>query len=124
MKKINYLLGAIVSATIISCGTDEAVVHYPVSMPDSAKTIEMTNFRNSIIEMMKFNHSVNQPNTLNNKKLEESTQEILIADAKKLLLANGININELQLSSKNDNSKIISIALKLYAEKTKATIKN
>ncbi len=124
MKKINYLLGAIVCTTIISCVTDEATVQYPVSMPESAKTVEMTNFRNSIIEMMKLKHSVNHANTLNNKKLEESTQEILITDAKKLLIANGINLNELQQSSKNDNSKIISIALDLYAEKTKAIIKN
>lgn len=83
----------------------------------------MTNFRNSLIQMMKLKNSENGKYA-NSEEFEIIKQEIVLADAKNLLIANGVNLSELESKSKEDNSKIIALALKLYAERTRATTTN
>jgi hypothetical protein len=112
-------------AACVSCASEDEITSTTDSVfPEAAKTVEMTNFRNSLIQMMKFKHSDISKTASDPNKIEEASQEIILADAKKLLIANGISISEFNSKSKEDNSKIISLALKLYAEKTKTTIIN
>lgn len=125
MKKLkNYIL-LFCSVFVISCATEEEVVSTSTStMPEAAKTPEMTNFRNSMIEWLKIKNSPSFKINVTAEKEEKTKNEILLENAKNLLVANGFENAVVESKNKEDNASIIAMALKLYAEKTKAVTTN
>jgi len=93
-------------------------------MPEAAKTPEMTNFRNSMIEWLKIKNSPSFKINVNAEKEEKTKNDILLENAELLLIANGLESAVEASKKRDDNASIITMALQLYAEKTKIVTSN
>lgn len=120
-KKYYLLLFAVL---FIGCASEEEVIETTSKMPEAAKTTEMTNFRNSMIEWLKVKNSPSFKMNVTAEKEEKTKNDILLENAKNLLLANGFETTVVESKNKEDNASIIAMALKLYAEKTKIVTAN
>ncbi|HRZ75565.1 MAG TPA: hypothetical protein P5335_11575 [Flavobacterium sp.] len=119
----NYLL-LIFAVFFVACASEEEITSTTSKMPEAAKTPEMTNFRNSMIEWLKIKNSPSFKINVNAEKEEKTKNDILLENAELLLIANGLESAVEASKKREDNASIITMALQLYAEKTKIVTSN
>lgn len=79
----------------------------------------MKNFKEALVQLTKTKVS-EQKNGESSSLFKTQNQDLIIEQAKELLLANGYTMEDL----KTDNKLIIQMAMKVYAQKTQLIINN
>ena len=125
MNKIKSIFaGIIISATLLtSCGSEEQATQQvdqsSAKAIRKAESLEMKNFKEALVQLTKLKVS-DQKSGKNSSLLDKQNQDVIIEQAKELLLANGYTTENL----KADNKTIIQMAMKVYAQKTQLIINN
>lgn len=125
MNKLKFIFaGIIISATLLSSCASEEQATKQVDQSSAkairqAETLEMKNFKEALVQLTKTKVS-EQKNGESSSLFKTQNQDVIIEQAKELLLANGYTMEDL----KTDNKLIIQMAMKVYAQKTQLIINN
>lgn len=109
MKKVNKFLFfafAVMAGLAISCSSEESAI----AASNNAKTVEMENFR------LAFKDWARQKKEAG--KLSQEVNDAFVLEAKELILSTGVSNADLTNRTKGNDAAIISMALKIYAQKT------
>lgn len=125
MIKLKCVFVGIIISTILfsSCASEEQTIMQADQSSARAirdsETLEMKNFKIALVQLTKTKVS-EQKNGENSSLFKTQNQDVIIEQAKELLLANGYTKDNL----KADNKIIIQMAMKVYAQKTQLIINN
>jgi len=119
---IKVFLTSFFIASLISCSNNEESTVVNKSKVDLAKkNVAIQNFRKALIKMSD-NRNVLISNTgFDNPVMEKESQDIIYLSAKELLLANGMNENEIFTKCNNNPKAVIGLAYTILAQNNQST---
>lgn len=123
MKKvqlITMMAFAISFNCLVSCSNEEKAMGPTISesAQAAAKEPEMIAFQKALISQVKSQQNVNLKQA-NRTLLSNQNPDSILEASRNLIIANGITEAEMLRQANGNDAKILSMALQIYAQKTK-----
>ncbi len=119
---IKFFLVSFLIASFISCSENEDSAIANKSKIDLArKNIAIQNFRKALIKMADNRKELFSKTGLDNPKIENESQDIIYLSAKELLLASGMDENQIATKCNNNPKAVIGLAYTILAENNQST---
>ena len=119
---IKVFLTSFFIARLISCSNNEESTVVNKSKVDLAKkNVAIQNFRKALIKMSDNRNVLISKTGFDNPVMEKESQDIIYLSAKELLLANGMNENEIFTKCNNNPKAVIGLAYTILAQNNQST---
>ena len=119
---IKVFLTSFFIASLISCSNNEESTVVNKSKVDLAKkNVAIQNFRKALIKMSDNRNVLISKTGFDNPVMEKESQDIIYLSAKELLLANGMNENEIFTKCNNNPKAVIGLAYTILAQNNQST---
>lgn len=119
---IKVFLTSFFIASLISCSNNEESTVVNKSKVDlSKKNVAIQNFRKALIKMSDNRNVLISKTGFDNPVMEKESQDIIYLSAKELLLANGMNENEIFTKCNNNPKAVIGLAYTILAQNNQST---
>lgn len=116
MKHICNLLFGIGLLLVTSCSSEENTASTQAGETKKELSPEMEDFRAAMIDWAKSKHNQNAFRT------SQESKSILAETSRALLESNGIQLEKVEGKQALSEEELLSIAMRLYAEKTRLTL--
>jgi ssDNA-binding Zn-finger/Zn-ribbon topoisomerase 1 len=119
---IKVFLASFFIASFISCSENEESSNANKSKVDLAKkNVAIQNFRKALIKMADNRKDLVSKTGFDNTIIESESQDIIYLSAKELLLANGMDENQIAAKCNNNPKAVIGLAYTILAENNQPT---
>ena len=119
---IKVFLTSFFIASLISCSNnEESTVVNKSKVYLAKKNVAIQNFRKALIKMSDNRNVLISKTGFDNPVMEKESQDIIYLSAKELLLANGMNENEIFTKCNNNPKAVIGLAYTILAQNNQST---